>query len=349
MIQFEWPWVFLLLPLPWLAYRLLPPVQQRSAAVLQIPAVSGARLPCGSEESANKSSLAAMRMALAAWMLLVVAASRPQWLGEERQLPVSGRDLVLAVDLSGSMETRDFQLEEQMVDRLTAIKKVAGAFIQRRRGDRLGLILFGSNAYLQAPLTFDRKTVHAFLEESVIGLPGKETAIGDAIALAVKKFVERPIGAGATPSTTSTGSGQPQQQRRVLLLLTDGANNAGQISPLKAAQLAAEEGFTIYTIGIGADEMLVRSLFGTRRVNPSADLDEKALTEIAHLTGGRYFRARDSVALAQIHQLLDQLEPVQEDSQSFRPIRALFYWPLGGALLLGCGLAWYDRKRGHRP
>ncbi|MEO5350489.1 MAG: VWA domain-containing protein, partial [Magnetococcus sp. YQC-3] len=169
-----------------------------------------------------------------------------------------------------------------------------------------------------------------------IGLPGKETAIGDAIALAVKKFLERP----RQPTAAATGT---EATRRVLILLTDGANNAGQITPAKAAQLAASEGLKIYTIGIGADEMLVRSLFGTRRVNPSADLDEKALTEIATLTGGRYFRARDSATLEEIHQLLDQLEPVQDEAQTFRPIHALFYWPLGVSLLLAYWLAWRYR------
>ena len=349
MIHFAWPWIFLILPLPWLVRYLLPAAQGRQEAVLLIPAASGTLLPCAADTTRKRVSMVTWAVATLTWMLLVGAASRPQWLGEPINLPVSGRDLMLAVDLSGSMETRDFQLGDKWVDRLTAIKQVAGDFIRRRTGDRLGLILFGSNAYLQAPLTFDRKTVQTFLEESVIGLPGKETAIGDAIALAVKKFLEqRPTTeqpqptTAAGPETTKT-SEPPQSTRRILILLTDGANNSGQISPLKAAQLAAHEGLKIYTIGIGADEMLVRTIFGTRQVNPSTDLDEKALTEIANLTGGRYFRARDGVALEQIHQLLDQLEPVQDEAQTFRPIHALFFWPLGTGLLLGGWLTWRYR------
>ncbi|MEO5362085.1 MAG: VWA domain-containing protein [Magnetococcus sp. DMHC-8] len=314
--------------------------------MLRIPAGSGLQLPSASAVVGSKVPLVTWLLAWAVWVLLVGAASRPQWLGEPINLPVSGRDLMLAVDLSGSMETRDFQLGDQMVDRLTAIKHVAGDFIRRRTGDRLGLILFGSNAYLQAPLTFDRKTVQTFLDEAVIGLPGKETAIGDAIALAVKKSMERPAAERSSGALPRHDTALPATGRRVLILLTDGANNAGQIAPLKAAQLAAKEGLTIYTIGIGADELLVRSVFGTRRLNPSSDLDEKALTGIADLTGGRYFRARDSETLVQIHQLLDQLEPVQDDTRTFRPIHALFHWPLGCALVLGFWLSWRCRGAG---
>ena len=341
MIHFDWPWAFFLLPLPWLVRLLLPAVRGRREAVLHLPANSGAQLPSATGTVGKQHPLAPLILAALVWLLLVGAASQPQWLGEAVNLPVSGRDLLLAVDLSGSMETRDFQIEDKMVDRLTAVKQVAGDFIRRRRGDRLGLILFGSNAYLQAPLTFDRKTVQTFLEESIIGLPGKETAIGDAIALAVKKFVQRPTAEQGRQTASLQGDDPPLSSRRVLVLLTDGANTAGQITPVKAAQLAAKEGLKIYTIGIGADELVVRSLFGNRRVNPSADLDEKVLTEIANLTDGRYFRARDRAALAEIHHILDQLEPVQDDSQTFRPIRALFFWPLGAALLLGYGLAWH--------
>ena len=223
---------------------------------------------------------------------------------------------MLAVDLSGSMEEQDFILNNQRVDRLTATKWVAGDFISRRAGDRIGLILFGTQAYLQTPLTFDRKTVVTLLNESAIGLAGDNTAIGDAIGLAVKRL------------------GDQQTSNRVLILLTDGANTAGEVSPIKSAELAAEKNLKIYTIGIGADEMIVRSFFGSQRVNPSKDLDEETLTAIAKKTGGRYFRARDADELNQIYQILDQLEPVEKDKQYFRPKTELFYWPLGLALLL---------------
>ncbi|MGH8552097.1 MAG: VWA domain-containing protein, partial [Methylococcales bacterium] len=178
------------------------------------------------------------------------------------------------------------------------------------------LILFGDQAYLQAPLTFDRATVAAFLDEAVIGLAGEKTAIGDAIGLAVKRLRKNP------------------SDQRVLVLITDGANTAGLVSPLKAAELAAREGLKIYTIGIGADEMIIRDFFGARRVNPSADLDEKTLTQIAEKTGARYFRARDTRELEKIYALLDRLEPVEKEKQYYRPKTTLFHWPLGLAVIL---------------
>ena len=241
---------------------------------------------------------------------------RPQWLGEPIEQAVSGRDLMLAVDLSGSMEEQDFMVEKKRVDRLTATKYVAGQFIQRRIGDRLGLILFGTQAYLQTPLTFDRATVTTLLNESAIGLAGESTAIGDAIGLAVKRLRKQ------------------QANSRVLVLLTDGANTAGEVTPLKAAELAADNNLKIYTIGIGADEMIVRSFFGSRKVNPSRDLDEKTLIAIAEKTGGRYFRARNTKELNQIYQLLDELEPVEKEKQYFRPKTELYHWPLAIAFIL---------------
>jgi len=238
------------------------------------------------------------------------------WIGDQVSLPVSGRDLMMAVDLSGSMETADFIINRTQVDRLTAVKNVAGEFIERRQGDRIGLILFGKRAYVQTPLTFDRTTVKYMLHESEIGLAGKETAIGDGIGLAVKRLRDRPV------------------ESRVLILLTDGANTAGEVEPLKAAELAKTIGLKIYTIGVGADSMEMQSFFGTRRVNPSADLDEETLTKIASLTGGAYFRAKDTRGLEAIYEKLDALEPAIQDAETLRPEKALFYWPLGFCILL---------------
>lgn len=314
MIHFEWLWSFIALPLPYLVYRFMPAATRQTEAALNVPFMHD--FESYSMQETKTSNRLVLMLAIAAWVFLVVAAARPQWLGERIELPVSGRDLMLAVDLSGSMEVEDFKLNGQLVDRLTATKAVASEFIERRKGDRLGLILFGKKAYLQTPLTFDRKTVKTLLNESVIGLAGKETAIGDAIGLAVKRLEKEEINS------------------RVLILLTDGANTAGEVQPLTAAGLAKQYQLKIYTIGIGADEMIVRSIFGSRRVNPSADLDEETLTAIAEETGGRYFRARNTQELEQIYQLLDQLEPVEKDSQSFRPITALFFWPLSISLLL---------------
>lgn len=317
MLSFQWPWMLLVLPLPWLMRRLLPAVETPTQSALKVPFLQELYQLRQAETSLTRQGVQLVSiLAVLAWGFLIVSAMRPQWLGELVEIPVSGRDLMLAIDLSGSMEERDFMLNGKRIDRLTATKYVASDFIERRVGDRIGLVLFGEQPYLQAPLTFDRKTVQTLLDESVIGLAGKATAIGDAIGLAVKRLRNK------------------EDNDRILILLTDGANTAGNVMPLEAARLASSEGLKIYTIGIGADEMLVRSLFGTRRVNPSADLDEKTLTEIAESTGGRYFRARDLQELNSIYSLLDELEPIEKDVQRFRPRKALFYWPLSVSLFL---------------
>jgi len=327
MLTFEWYWIFLMLPLP-LVYRyLLPAAKSGEEAALRVPFIQDFNSVTVSSLTIRKNKLL-FWLAMIAWLLMLVAASRPQWVGDSIELPVTGRDLMMAVDLSGSMEIEDFVVSNKRVDRLTATKVVAGEFIERRVGDRLGLILFGRQAYLQTPLTFDRETVRSLLFESVIGLAGKETAIGDAIGLAVKRFRETKAYNARNKKTVN------QAQDQVLILLTDGANTAGEVEPVKAAELAAKEGLKIYTVGIGADEMLVRSLFGTRRVNPSADLDEDTLKAIAEKTGGRYFRARDTQELEKIYSLLDELEPIAKESKSFRPKTALYYLPLMIALMI---------------
>lgn len=315
MIHFEWPWLILLLPLPYLVYRYAPPRPPRYMAVLRVP--FAAELPQAQPDGKMSGWTVSAWIMLALWSLLVLSAMRPQWLGELVEAPVTGRELMLAVDLSGSMEQQDFVLSGRRVDRLTATKRVAGEFIERRTGDRVGLILFGEQAYLQAPLTFDRTTVRVLLDEAVIGLAGKSTAIGDAIGLAVKRLRER------------------DASQRVLALLTDGANTAGAVEPLAAARLAQREGLKIYTIGVGATEMKQHSLFGTHTVNPSADLDEATLTAIAEMTNGVYLRARDLSELEAVYKLLDELEPVEQDLQQFRSEKSLYYWPLAAALLSG--------------
>ncbi len=315
MIDFDWPWVAVLLPLPFIIRYFLRPVDAENEAALRVPFLSEFKSIIKSEHQVDvKRKL--FFLAVIAWCCLVFAGMRPLWLGDFIELPVSGRDLMLAVDLSGSMEEEDFVINDKRVNRLYATKSVAGKFIERRIGDRLGLILFGEKAYLQTPLTFDRTTVKTLLYESAIGLAGQSTAIGDAIGLAVKRLREQ------------------DEQSRVLILLTDGANTSGEVEPLAAADIAAREGLKIYTIGIGADEMIVRSFFGSRTINPSADLDEKTLQSIAEKTGGRYFRARDTDQLEQIYQILDELEPIEKDVQRYRPQTALYYWPLAIALIL---------------
>jgi Ca-activated chloride channel family protein len=312
MIHFEWPWLLAALPLPLLIRWLVPAKMPVEQAALKVPFLDD--FSDGETRAVSQTQQWPLWLAAIAWLLLVSACARPQWLGEPIEQAVSGRDLMLAVDLSGSMEEQDFVINKRAVDRLTAAKGVASDFINRRVGDRVGLILFGSQAYLQTPLTFDRKTVMTLLQESAIGLAGDNTAIGDAIGLAVKRLKNE------------------QTNSRVLVLMTDGANTAGEISPLKAAELAAENHLKIYTIGIGADEMIVRSFFGNRKVNPSADLDEKSLIKIAESTGGQYYRARNTDELNNIYMRLDELEPVEKDKQYFRPRSELYYWPLSLAL-----------------
>ena len=314
MIHVEWLWILAALPLPWLT-RLLPPVNPHNQAALRVPFIEDFQSDTPEKKIINAKSWP-FYLAIIAWCCLIIAGIRPQWLGEPVEMAVTGRDLMLAVDLSGSMEEQDFFIQQKPVDRLTATQSVASQFIQRRAGDRIGLILFGSQAYLQTPLTFDRHTVMTLLNEAAIGLAGESTAIGDAIGLAVKRLRSQP------------------SNSRVLILMTDGANTAGVISPLKAADLAADNQLKIYTIGIGADEMIVRSLFGNRRVNPSRDLDEKTLTAIADKTGGQYFRARNSDEFNTIYALLDELEPIEKDKQFFRPKTELYAWPLGLSLFL---------------
>jgi Ca-activated chloride channel family protein len=318
MWSLAWPWMLLALPLPLLVRAILSPVTESQEAGLKVPSFKGFAVLT---DRARSEQLMNWRVwvAIIAWTLLVLAAARPERVGDEIDVPVSGRNLMLAVDLSGSMDAKDFELGNRRVDRLTATKAVASDFIERRKGDRIGLILFGERAYLQVPLTLDRETVNILLMESEIGLAGEKTAIGDAITLAVKRIYDQ----GA------------QGDEQVLVLLTDGANTAGEINPVKAAELAQQIGLRIYTIGIGAEQMEVPSITGgLRRVNPSADLDEETLTAIADLTGGRYFRAKDTAGLQDIYRLLDELEPVDEPEAGFRPVKSLYYWPLAGAFLL---------------
>lgn len=323
MLGFDYPWAALLAPLPLAVFFFWPRARQQQAA-LYVPffhdiAVDESTVPRRVRQRGRLALLALW------WSLLVAAACGPHWVGDEIALPASGRDLMLAVDLSGSMKIPDMVIGNERVQRIVAIKTVVRDFIKNRRGDRLGLIVFGTNAYVQAPLTFDLNTVEKFLNESQIGFAGEETAIGDAIGLAIKRLRERP------------------GERHVLVLLTDGANTAGNVAPAAAAKLAAENRIAIYTIGIGAEELIIPGPFGggfgARRVNPSQDLDEDLLRNIATTTGGRYFRARDPEELAGIYALLDELEPVADTAQTFRPQRSLFYWPLAAALLLSIGAA----------
>lgn len=330
MWSFAWPWMLAVLPLPIIVRKLMSPAAGTADAGLKVPSLRRFAIL---NERPEVEQLLNWRfwLAVVAWALLVLASARPERIGDELDVPVSGRNLMLAVDLSGSMDAKDFELGNLSVDRLTATKAVASDFISRREGDRIGLILFGENAYLQVPLTLDRQTVNVLLLEAFIGLAGEKTAIGDAITLAVKRIHDQ--GADA--------------DEQVLILLTDGANTAGSVPPMRAAELAQQIGLRIYTIGIGAESMTVSSAFGgTRQTNPSADLDEDTLKQIASLTGGQYFRAKDTAGLQEIYRILDEMEPVAEPEAGFRPVKSLYYWPLAGALALAIILALSNLMQG---
>ena len=314
MIEVAFPWALLLIPFPIVIWLFVKPKQ---------PQLSPIRTPLFDSWQAMQANHASSRVSFfnrllqfLAWLFLVVAAARIQWVDEPIELPASGRDLLLSIDISGSMEEEDLKLEGRPVNRLTVVKSIITDFVNEREGDRIGLVLFGENAYLQTPLTFDLKTVQYMLNETEIGLAGaSRTAIGDGIGLSVKRLRERP------------------EQNRVLILLTDGRNNSGELDPIEAAKLAKHAGVKIYTIGVGADEVIRRSLlFGNTKFNPSAELDEKTLTQVADITGGRYFRARSTEELTQIYELLDQLEPVIDQPEVYRPIQELYFWPAGIAL-----------------
>ena len=314
MINFSWPFAALILPLPILIYFILPRSKKQEAA-LRVPFFQSASAFDTNTNATSPRHFLRRLLLILCWLALVLAASRPQWIGEPIQLPSNGRDLLLAVDISGSMGTEDMVLNRQKVTRLEIVKQVIGDFVERRKGDRLGLILFGTEAYLQTPLTFDRKTVRSLLEETPLGIAGGKTAIGDAIGLAVKRLHERPA------------------DSRVVILLTDGRNNVGEIEPIKAAQIAAKEDVKIYTIGFGADELVIQGMLFDRTINPSSELDEQVLSQIAETTGGIYQRARDSSELSDIYEALDELEPIEQDRETYRPIKSLFYWPLAFALI----------------
>lgn len=337
MPELAWPWLLLALPLPLLAARWLPPARRGEHAALNVPYARQLELLRDADQASAPSRFRRW-LPLLAWALLCTAAARPQQLGAAVQPPRSGRDLMLAVDLSGSMQEADMRLGNQIVDRLTAIKAVLDDFLTRRQGDRVGLVVFGERAYAITPLTFDRDSVRQQLADSVVGLAGQETAIGDAIALAVKRL-------RAQSPPTNNGSAQ---NSRVLILLTDGVSNAGAITPLKAAEIAAHEHVRIHTIGFGGGDAGAdpASLFGLAMSMPGMgdDVDEQTLSAIAKSTGGRYFRARDTDELAGIYAELDRIEPLARPGRMQRPRIELYQWPLAASMLVGL-LALLPRRK----
>ncbi len=314
MFEFSWPWAFLLVPLPFILLFLKSTVTR-----LTIKAPSLIGMPQSRYGAAKKARVSLLGWLC--WLCLCSAVANPKYYGDPISLPLEGRDLMLAVDLSGSMEEADMAYQGQYIDRLSLVKAVLSEFITARKGDRLGLILFGDTAFLQTPLTRDVTTVSQMLVEAQIGLVGKATAIGDALGLAVKRFKLK------------------EDSNRILILLTDGQNTSGNLDPEEALILAKEEGIKVYTVGVGSNSS--NRGFFSMGLSRGSSLDETLLKKIASETGGKYFRATDAQTLQSIYSELDRLEPLEDDQQTFRPQSALFYYPLGVIILLIClSLLW---------
>ncbi len=312
MIEFEWWWVWLLLPLPWLA-RLLPTAQSAGQATLRVPLLQQPEASALIGQSSERGKLILLGCV---WLLVIIALARPYWVGDPTHRAVSGRDLMIAIDVSGSMYEADMIVDNSFQRRIDVLKSVIGRFVEQRPGDRLGLILFGSHAYPYVPLTFDHAMLGSLLDDVSTGLAGRLTAIGDAIAVAINTL------------------SQQDSRHQVLILVTDGSNTAGSNDPLTAAQIASRFGMTIYTVGIGNDEETLKKLTNQANVPPEILLNEKLLRQIAGLTNGRYFRAFDATSLERIYDELDQLEPVDVEADQYRPQVSLFQYPTMLAALL---------------
>lgn len=313
MFEFAWPWLFVLLPLPWLVRTLAPPVAEYGSE-LSVPFYQELeQLERAAQVTGWKRWLSQVTLYSLIWLLLILACARPQLHGELQQRPITGRDLLIAVDVSSSMLYSDMTLDGNSLSRMDFVKVWLDNFIAQRQGDRIGLILFGSQAYLQAPLTYDHQSVRTWVQEAQPGIAGTTTAIGDAIGLAIKRLRQRPA------------------EQRVLLLITDGANNSGVMSPAAAAQLAARYQIKIYPLGIGSS---ASSDLEKLTDSSSLELDEQSLMDIAQLTAGQYFHVTDSNDFIDIQHSLSQLEPSSSYQAPQRKISELYHWPLSAAFLL---------------
>ena len=318
MITMAYPWVLLFIFLPFVLRVILPKSKKNKNTSINIPYLSSLKKDL---DTSPKTSFLLKRSILFyviifIWCLLVFSGSGIQWLGKPVYIQQSGRDLITAVDISGSMKTPDMILNGQPITRINLVKKIVSNFIAQRYGDRVGLILFGSKPYLQTPLTFDLDTVKQMLDDATVGIAGMQTAIGDAIGLSIKQLMKYP------------------NQSKALILLTDGANNTGSIDPTLASQLTKDEKIKIYVIGLGANKLTVPTFWGQRTVNPSSDLDISGLKKIAETTGGKFFRAENSKDLKDIYTYINKLEPVKSDKLLVRAITPLYPWLLGLALLI---------------
>ena len=315
-VEFEQLWAFYLLPLPLFFLLFKGKLLGQSTAVF-LPLTQRQQSLSVEQGSNQKKRWFNSFLLLLAWGCLITSLARPIHLGDVIEINQTGRDVFLAVDLSGSMREEDMLLNNKKVDRLTLVKHVLDDFIAQRSGDRLGLILFGTQAFIQAPLTFDLLTLKTLLNESQIGFAGNKTAIGDAIGLGIKRLSEH------------------DNDDKILILLTDGQNTAGSVDPIQASEMAAQEGVTIYTIAIGSDQPQSRSgVFSFGSYNSSADLDVSTLTTIAKNTGGQFYRATNQADLQAIYKTIDAQEEIDQDAQIFRPKQDWFYYPLAAFIAL---------------
>ncbi len=317
MFELANPWMLMILPLPLFIWFFAPEAKVKLFAALEIPFFDAMRQIIQREQKfAVSKSVLILPMFI--WLFLVLALSGLRWVGEPLPVEREGYNLMMALDLSGSMEVNDMVLNGRPVSRLAVVKRAAKQFVDARKGDHIGLILFGTQAYLQTPLTYDRASIIARIDDATVGLAGKTTSIGDAIGLAIKRLERVP------------------KQSRVLILLTDGANNSGVLEPLKAAEIAKTEGIKIYTIGLGAEAdssaITPDNFFD---VNMTADLDEGTLKKIAKITGGQYFRATDPDSLHAIYRKINELERIKQDQATIRPQKDYYPWFIAFALVLG--------------
>lgn len=323
MFELSTVWALALLPIPLIVWYFVPRAKATPPAALNVPFFE-AMTGIVDKEKYSITAQSLLLLPSLIWLLLVLALSGPKWVGEPRPVEREGYNIMMVLDLSGSMEINDMLLNGRPATRLSVVKRAAEQFVVDRKGDKIGLILFGTRAYLQTPLTYDRHSVLMRLQDASAGLAGKTTSIGDAVGLAVKRLDSAP------------------NKGRVIILLTDGANNSGVLAPLKAAELAKEEGIKVYTIGLGS-ESDPRALSNDFVLsNASADLDEDTLQKMAAMTGGRYFRAMDTQSLQSIYQTINQLETVNQEQATIRPQKEYYPWFVGFALLL-CGF-WFMAK-----
>lgn len=324
MISLLLPWALALLPLPVLVWRFLPPYRKRVEG-LRFPFFRRITAAAGAEARPGAVVLTRSRLqmgaAAAVWALVVLALAQPQRVGAPVEQVTAARDVVLAIDISGSMDARDFRgADAARLQRLAAVRQVVATFVAGREGDRMALIVFGSRAYVQAPLTEDLETILALLAQTEVGMAGPHTALGDAIGLAIRTFEASDI------------------DQRLLILLSDGSDTASAMSPVNAAEIAASEGVEIFTIGVGDPE-----------ATGEARVDLAALQDVARRTRGAYFYASDAEALSAVYDRIDALAPRRTETLSYRPRRSLAHWPMGAAVLIGLAAVGWLRLSTRQP